>query len=70
MLLEHASSDSNNADFLFEEDEILSSSNIHWFAHDWKWWNIEQDEGAIESLGWSRTVTKLADGSFQVELRA
>jgi hypothetical protein len=69
MLLEHARSDSNNEDFLFEEDEILLRSKVHWFAHDWKGWSIEQDEGAIDSLGWSRTVTELPDGSFQVELR-
>jgi cysteine sulfinate desulfinase/cysteine desulfurase-like protein len=30
------------------------------------WWDIQNDEGTLESLGWSRTVTRPREGVFQV----
>jgi hypothetical protein len=59
----------DNEGVLDEEFEILLNSGAHWFAHDWKWWDIEGDEGALEGLRWSRIVTQRDDGSYRVSLR-
>jgi hypothetical protein len=66
-LLDHAMSESDNFDA--QEFEILLNSGIHWFAQDWKWWDIQNDDGALEHLGWSRAITELPNGSFRVVLR-
>ena len=62
----HASDD----DELIEKTEmwLASDSGVHWFDHDWKYWNQEQDEDALECLGWERFI--VASGErYRVTLR-
>jgi hypothetical protein len=49
------------------ETWLAIESDIHWFDHDWKYWNQEQDEGALEQLGWKRIVVQVGN-SFRVTL--
>jgi hypothetical protein len=50
------------------EEWLAVESGVHWFHHDWKHWAIEQDEGALECLGWERTVSE-SGPCFRVNLR-
>jgi hypothetical protein len=70
-LVEHniATSERDDDYVLVEEMDILLKSGVHWFAQDCNWWDIENDEGALESLGWARTVTEPQKGTYQVVLR-
>jgi hypothetical protein len=43
-------------------------SDVHWFAHDWSYWDPDQDAGALESLGWERRVVE-SGGRYRVTLR-
>lgn len=54
--------DSGDDDAIEEAELWLAfRSGVHWFDHDWSFWDIEQDEGALGNLGWRRTI--LAGGS-------
>jgi hypothetical protein len=39
---------------------LAGESGVHWFAHEWNYWDQEQDLGALECLGWRRTVVEMA----------
>ena len=47
---------------------LASDSGIRWFNHDWKYWDQDQDEGALESLGWERVIVESA-ACYRVTLR-
>jgi hypothetical protein len=47
---------------------LNSESGVNWFDHDARYWNIEQDEGALENLGWKRTVVEIGD-YYRITLR-
>lgn len=55
---------------LIDEAEawLVIKSDIHWFDHDWKHWDQEQDEGAIEQLGWDRVISETGN-SYRITLR-
>ena len=36
----------------------IGASGVAWFAQDWKHWDPDQDEGALECLGWKRFVVE------------
>lgn len=48
---------------------LAFDSGVHWFHHDWKWWNQDQDEGALERLRWKRTIVETKKG-YRVTVRA
>ena len=62
-----------NDDNLGGEIDILLPAGLHWFSHTVGHWDIAQDEGALECLGWSRTIvdemTASGDQIFRVRLR-
>ena len=52
---------------------LICESGIHYFTHDWKHWDPEQDEGALECLGWERRVVELnwpSGCAYRVTLRS
>lgn len=55
---------------LIDEAEawLAIESGIHWFDHDWSYWDQEQDEGALEQLGWDRVILETGN-SFRITLR-
>ena len=57
-------------DELIDEAEmwLATDSDVHWFDHSWKYWAIEQDEGALECLGWKRLIVE-SGASYRVTLR-
>lgn len=66
-VLEHAyGSDRQSA---IDEAEVwLARSDVSWFAQDWKYWDMDQDEGALDCLGWKRFVVQSAK-SYRITLR-
>jgi hypothetical protein len=58
-------------DELIQEAEIWSSfdSDVHWFARDWKYWDQEKDDGALECLGWERLIVESGAKSYRVTIR-
>ncbi len=44
---------SNKQSAIDEAEMWLISSDVTWFAQDWKCWDEAQDEGALACLGWS-----------------
>jgi hypothetical protein len=50
------------------ENWLLSESGVNWFAQDGSWWDLARDEGALECLGWVRSVAELA-GCSRVTIR-
>jgi hypothetical protein len=55
---------------LIDEAEMwLCDSDVLWFAQDWKYWDMEQDEGALELLGWERLIAPYGDAGYRVTLR-
>lgn len=46
----------------------LAENGVHWFSQDWKIWDPEQDEGALECLGWKRDVVSHNDRWYEVTL--
>ena len=50
------------------ETWLAYKSGGHWFDHDWRCWDQEQDEGALERPGWERLVVELGN-SYGVRLR-
>jgi hypothetical protein len=71
-VLGHAYAHANETDdeTLIDEAEfwLEIKSGVHWFSHDWKHWDQEQDEGALEHLGWRRVVVEEDDG-FRITLQ-
>ena len=66
-VLEHGyGSDRQSA--IDEAEMWLATSNVTWFAQDWKHWDQDQDEGALERLGWKRFIVK-AGKSYRITLR-
>jgi hypothetical protein len=59
---------SNQQDAIDEAEMSLYSAHVPWFAQDWKDWNAEQDEGALETLGWKRLMVKVENG-YRVTLK-
>jgi len=47
---------------------LACDSGVHWFDQDWKYWDQEQDEGALECLGWERLIVESGD-RYRVTLR-
>jgi hypothetical protein len=41
---------------------LATESGVHWFDHDWQYWAAEQDQGALEQLGWRRRVVTRGGG--------
>ncbi|MGA7991637.1 MAG: hypothetical protein WCC53_09420 [Thermoanaerobaculia bacterium] len=46
----------------------LAGGDVIWFAQDWKHWEAEQDEGALERLGLKRRIVE-AGKSYLVTLK-
>jgi hypothetical protein len=40
------------------EDWLAIESDVHWFAQDGSWWDMARDEGALDCLGWTRSVVE------------
>jgi len=57
-------------DGLIEKAELwlACDSGVHWFDHDWKYWDQQQDEGALECLGWERLIVE-SGARYRVRLR-
>lgn len=57
-------------DELINEAEmwLAHDSDVHWFDHDCKYWDEEQDEGALGCLGWERLIVESGD-CYRVTLR-
>ncbi len=51
-----------------EAEMLLHDSGVHWFDHDWSYWCVEADEGALDQLGWIRRVTRCGP-RYRVTLR-
>lgn len=51
-----------------DAEASLASGDVAWFAQDWKHWDEEQDEGALEHLGWKRLIVK-AGRSYRITLQ-
>jgi hypothetical protein len=63
------SHESEDEDDLFPDMDILLDLNVHWIAQDWKYWDMEAEAGAMESLGWTRSVVPHGKRAFRVTLR-
>jgi hypothetical protein len=50
------------------ETWLAGESGVHWFDHHWRYWNQEQDEGALEWLGWHRQIIECGE-RYRVRLR-
>jgi hypothetical protein len=55
---------SGDESLIEDAEEWLASGGgggggVTWFDHDWRYWDQEQDEGALECLGWNRGVVEL-----------
>jgi hypothetical protein len=40
---------------------LATESGVSWFHHDWNYWDADQDNGALESLGWRRRISAQGD---------
>lgn len=67
-VLNHAYSSDDQTLIDTAEIWLTTESDVHWFDHDWKYWNQEQDVGALEQLGWNRVIIE-ASNSFRITLR-
>jgi len=47
---------------------LATESDVHWFHHDWRYWDAQQDRGALEHLGWTRKITQIGD-TYLVHLK-
>jgi hypothetical protein len=47
----------------------MCKRGIRWFFSDWKHWDPEDDDGALASLGWERTIVEYKEGCYRVMLR-
>jgi hypothetical protein len=56
-------------DYLSAELDILLEANVAWITQDWKYWDIDSDDGAMEHIGWSRTIAPHGKHGFRVTLR-
>jgi hypothetical protein len=65
---EEASSDVEEDD-PWPDLDILLEADVHWISQDWRYWDIESDAGAMEHLGWSRTIVPHGKRGFRVTLR-
>ncbi len=68
-ILARAHSSEDDARIEKAEEWLALESGVHWFHHDWRYWDQEQDEGALEQLGWERVVKKTRNG-YRVTLRS
>jgi hypothetical protein len=50
------------------ETWLAFDSDVNWFAQDWKYWDQDQDEGALKNLGWERIIVERAH-HYRVTLR-
>lgn len=46
----------------------LLQGDVIWFAQDWQYWDEAQDEGALECLGWKRSIAKVGK-SYRIMLK-
>ena len=53
---------------LRDADMWLIENQVHWFHHDWSYWDIEQDLGALENLSWQRRVVE-TDNRYRVTIK-
>jgi hypothetical protein len=62
-VLTETDDDGTESEELFWQKEqwLQSHSEVHWFAHDWKHWDWQQDRGAFEHLGWDCVIVKWSD---------
>ena len=37
---------------------VMEADSVHFFTQDVNYWNIEDDEGALECLGWKRSIVE------------
>ena len=51
-----------------EAEMWLATSDVTWFAQDWRCWDEAQDEGALACLGWKRLVVK-SEKSYRLTLQ-
>jgi hypothetical protein len=51
-----------------EAEMWLATSDVTWFAQDWRYWDEAQDEGALACLGWKRLVVK-SEKSYRITLK-
>jgi hypothetical protein len=49
--------------------DILLNSGVAWISQDWRYWDVEADIGALEHLGWTRTVAGYGEHGFRVTLQ-
>jgi len=57
----NALDDGTKDDFEPVDDWLVEQDDLHWFSHDWKHWLMEDDEVAIEGLGWQRSVVEMGN---------
>ena len=55
-------------DAVFASREQPTTSDVTWFAQDWRCWDEAQDEGALACLGWKRLVVK-SEKSYRITLQ-
>ena len=56
-------------DDLWADQDILLEADIAWISQDWRYWDMESDAGAMEHLGWSRTIIPHGEHGLRVTLR-
>ena len=59
---------SDQQNVIDDAEAELAGWHVPWFAQDWKYWDAEQDEGALETLGWKRRIAKAGNG-YRITLR-
>lgn len=59
--LSRAMASENEGDAEDAEFWLARESGVHWFHHHWRHWDIDQDRGALENLGWRRRIVQSGD---------